>query len=97
MQCISNSPIFFFPIFELKKKNKKKGYGLLQLCESACTGEERRGEKKERRKEREANDVDLKRGARLLDGAGREDATPRAATLTHRVYLARGPPRPIVV
>lgn len=41
------------------------------------------------RKEREANDVDLKRGARQLDGAGREDATPRAATLTHRVYLAR--------
>lgn len=70
---------------------------LVTVRESACTGEEGKKGEERREREREANDVDLKRGARLLDGVGREDATPRAATLTHRVYLARGPPRPIVV
>lgn len=42
-----------------------------------------------RKRAKEADDVDLKRGARQLKRRRkREDATPRAATLTHRVYLA---------
>lgn len=82
----------FFPSSNLAKEKKL----LAPQCVNQPVPWEREG-KGEKKGEREANDVDLKRGARLLDGVGREDATPRAATLTHRVYLARGPPRPIVV